>query len=142
MQTVTSGPLTKNMLTRIALAFEPSAKKITFLTSLVVTNAKGYVRIKTDNDHNYIVEIYLSGLAELTALQPPRQTYVVWMITDQDITKNIAQINSSTGFLSRQLTASFQTVSSFKPSKIFITAEDDVDILFPGSQVILSTDSF
>jgi hypothetical protein len=64
------------------------------------------------------------------------------MVTDRDITKNIGQIKSSTGILSRQLKASFESVSSFKPTKLFITAEDDPSTQSPGTQVVLSTDNF
>jgi hypothetical protein len=63
------------------------------------------------------------------------------METDQQPAKNIGQINSSSGMLSSRLKASFETVSSTKPSKIFITAEDDVSAQYPG-QVILTTDNF
>jgi hypothetical protein len=64
------------------------------------------------------------------------------MITDRDLTKNIGQLNSSKGFMSKQLKGSFKTVSSDKPVKIFITAEDDAAVQYPGTQVVLSTDKF
>lgn len=64
------------------------------------------------------------------------------MVTDLDLTKNIGQLNSSRGFLSKQLKGNFKTVSSDIPVKIFITAEDDPAVQFPGTQVVLSTDKF
>jgi hypothetical protein len=64
------------------------------------------------------------------------------METDNHETKNIGQIKSSSGLFSSKLKASFETVSSSKPSKIFITAEDDADRQYPGMQVVLSTDRF
>jgi hypothetical protein len=68
--------------------------------------------------------------------------YVVWMETADNVTKNIGQINSSTGFLSNKLKASFETVSSTKPTKIFLTAEDDAGIQYPGTQMVLTTNDF
>jgi hypothetical protein len=64
------------------------------------------------------------------------------MITDHEITENIGQITSSTTFLSTKLKASFQKVSSSKPIKIFITAEEDAITQTPNEQVVLSTDRF
>ncbi len=128
--------------TIIILALESCARKITFLTSTVVPAANGQVKVKKDKNNNYEIQIDIKNLAEPTKLQPSKRTYVVWMETDQRNTKNIGQINSSTGFLSSKLKASFQTVSSFKPSKIFITAEDDANIQYPNSQVVLSTNGF
>ncbi len=54
----------------------------------------------------------------------------------------MGQINSSTGFLSSKLKASFETVSSFKPTRVFITAEDDGNIQIPGMYVVLTTNNF
>ena len=126
----------------IAFSLSACTKKIAFLTSSVVPAARGYVYIKTDKNKNNVIDVHLTELAEVQRLQPARQTYVVWMLTDNDITKNIGQIKSSTGMMSKQLKASFETVSSFKPVKIFITAEDNADIQYPGSQIVLETDKF
>jgi hypothetical protein len=131
------------ILTTMAIfSFASCSRKISFLTSSIVPAARGYVKVKKDKNKNYHIKIDISELAEVNRVQPAKQTYVVWMITDQDIKKNVGQINSSTGLFSNRLKASFETVSSFKPIKIFITAEDDATIQFPNTQVVLSTDRF
>lgn len=134
----------KNVLLALMIAFSLAAcsKKISFLTSSVVPAARGYVSVTTDKNKNNVIEVHLSELAEVQRLQPARQTYVVWMLTSEDVTKNIGQIKSSSGMMSKQLKASFETVSSFKPVKIFITAEDDADTQYPGNQVVLETGKF
>ena len=118
------------------------ARKISFQSSSVVPAARGDVKVKKDDKNNYHIQVSLANLAEVERLQPPAKTYVVWMDTDQQANKNIGKINSSTGFLSKRLKASFETVSSVKPVKIFITAEQDAAIQYPGSQVVLTTGSF
>jgi len=55
--------------------------------------------------------------------------------------KNIGQINSKMN-MAKNLKASFQSVSSTKPNKIFITAEDDGSVSSPTGQTVLSTNSF
>ncbi|MEO6669899.1 MAG: hypothetical protein ABIN36_10510 [Ferruginibacter sp.] len=122
--------------------FSSCSRKTSFQTSSVVPAAKGSVKVKKDKNSNYQIKISISNLAEPKRLQPSKDTYVVWLQTENNVIKNIGQINSSTGFLSSKLKASFQTVSSFKPSKIFITAEDDAAIQFPGSMIVLSTNNF
>ena len=147
MKTTDFNKISKNIISGILAAmilFSVSAcsKSISFLTSSVVPAARGDVKIKVDNNKNYSIEITLSELAEVTRLNPPRLTYIVWMVTDQELTKNIGQLKSSIGFMSKRLKGSFSTVSSDKPVKIFITAEDDKTIQYPGNQVILTTDRF
>jgi hypothetical protein len=120
--------------------FISCTKKAIFLSSAVVPAAKGTLKVKTDKNNNYVINIQIMNLAEPDRLQPPRNAYVVWMVTTENYTKNIGQINSSTSFLSKQLKASFETISSFNPSKIFITAEDDANIQNPVGLTVLSTD--
>jgi len=126
----------------IIFLFNSCATTVSFLNSSVVPAARGSVKIKTDNNKNYVIQISLSDLAEPSRLQPSKLTYIVWMVTDRDLTKNIGQLNSSKGFMSKQLKGSFKTVSSDKPVKIFITAEDDAAVQYPGAQIVLSTDKF
>jgi hypothetical protein len=121
----------------ILFAFTECSRKITFLSSSVVPAATGYVKVKRDGNKNYVIQVSATNLAEVSMLTPPKQTYVVWMLTDREVTKNIGQIISSS-----KLNASFETVSSFKPIKIFITAENDPSSLYPGGPVILTTDNF
>jgi hypothetical protein len=126
----------------IVFSVNSCATSVSFLNSSVVPAAQGTVKIKTDKNKNYVIQISLSNLVESTRLQPSKLTYIVWMVTDRELTKNIGQLNSSKGFMSKALKGSFKTVSSDKPVKIFITAEDDAAVQYPGTQVVLSTDKF
>ena len=118
------------------------AKKFGFLSSSIVPAARGYVKVIRDNNENYLIQVKISNLAEVNRLQPSKQVYVVWMVTDHEITRRIGQIISSTTFLSTKLKASFKMISSSKPIKIFITAEEDAITQTPNEQIILSTDRF
>lgn len=130
------------LITVLALSVSACTRKTSFLTSSVVPAARGNVTVKTDNNKNYVIQVHLSGLAEVDRLEPPKKTYVVWMITDHEDTKNLGQINSSSAFLSSKLKAAFETVSPNKPIRIFITAENDPSTQYPSKQVVLSTDRF
>jgi hypothetical protein len=118
------------------------AKKVSFQQSTVTPAAEGKVKIKKDKNNNYAIKIDLKNLAGPSRLQQPRSTYVVWMETESNGTKNIGRINSSSGFLSSKLKASFNTVTAFKPVRIFITGEDDADVQYPGTPVVLTTNNF
>ena len=134
--------LTTTMAILMILVLASCARKMTFLTSSIVPAARGDVKVKKDNNSNYVIKIKLTNLAEVKRLEPSRHAYVVWMESDGSEIKNLGQINSSSSMLSKTLKASFETVSSSRPSKIFITAEDEASVLSPGSMVILSTSSF
>lgn len=118
------------------------AQKVTFLNSSVVPAAKGTVKVKQDKNENYLIKVEIEDLAEVERLQSSKQTYVVWMETDRGNTENLGQLISSKSFFSKQKTASLETVSSYKPIKIFITAEEGINVNYPGTQVILTTDNF
>lgn len=118
------------------------AKKITFLNSTVVPAAKGFVKVKKDNNKNHIIKVEVSDLAEVERVQSTETTYVVWMETDEGNVENLGQLKSSTSLLSKRHTASLETVSSYKPVKIFITTENGINAQYPGETVVLSTDTF
>lgn len=126
----------------ITLPFTSCSRKMTFLNSSVVPAAQGLVKVKTDKNKNYVIKVEVEGLADVSRLQPPKKTYVVWMETDQGKTENLGQLLSSAGFMSKHMKASLETVSSFNPARIYITAEDDAGIQYPGRQIVLSTSGF
>jgi hypothetical protein len=126
----------------ILLFFTSCSKNVDFLQSSVVPAAQGYINVTTDNNKNYVIKVHISDLADVGRLLPPKQSYVVWAETDEGNIENIGQLNSSTNFLSNQLKATLRTVSSFKPRKIFITAENVINVQKPGNVVVLSTEEF
>jgi hypothetical protein len=147
MKAITLTTLKKNIFSGIlgiliVFLSESCATNYKFLDSSVVPAAQGTVKIKRDHNNNYHIQLKLFNLAEVKRLQPAKQTYVVWMVTDREITKNIGQLNSSTKLFSKTLKGTFETVSPFNPTKIFITAENDSGAQYPDTQIILTTDIF
>ncbi len=122
----------------LVLSFSSCAKKITFLTSKVVPAARGDVMVKKDKNKNYDIKLELSYLAEPNRLLPPKNAYVVWLVSDEsDIPINLGQIVGTS-----KLNIKFETVSSSKPKRIFITAEEDPSIQYPGDMVVLESNNF
>lgn len=142
LRTSFSGTASLVLLLLAAVIFSSCAKKIRFLISSVVPAAQGKVQVKKDKNNNYAISVSISDLADVSRLTPARKTYIVWMQTSENLTRNIGQINSNTGHFSKRLKAAFETVSSFRPVQIFITAEDEADIRFPGAQMVLTTGRF
>ena len=137
LNTLTKTFLTGILATAMIFAFSSCAKKITFLTSSVVPAAEGQISVKNDKNNNYNIQMQITNLADIARLQPAKKSYVVWMETADNLPKNIGRISSS-----NKLKVSFETVSSMRPTKIFITAEDDEASQYPGSMVVLTTDRF
>lgn len=118
------------------------SKKIQFQNSSIVPAARGSVTVKIDNNKNYIIKIFIRNLAEVNRLSPPKKAYIVWMETDNQIPKNIGKIDSDNKMFSNKLKASFESVSPTKPTKVFITAEDDISTQYPNYTIILTTNNF
>jgi hypothetical protein len=126
----------------LILLFVSCARKINFATSQIVPAARGFVKIKKDNNENYLIKMEVSNLAEIERLIPANQTYVVWMVSDDMQPKNIGRLSSSSSLMSSKLKASLKTTSTLKPHKIFITTEEIASTQYPGNRIILTTDLF
>ncbi len=137
------GAVSIGALAAIALfSFSSFARRIRFQTSAIVPAARGYAKVNLDRNNNYNVYITLKDLAEPERLTPAKHSYIVWLVAEDDSTRNIGQIKTSAALLSGALKASFETVSITKPVKLFITAEDDARTQFPGSVMVLTTNEF
>jgi hypothetical protein len=124
------------------VSFSGCAVKAPFLNSTIVPAAEGRVKMKTDKNKNYVVQIEIFNLALPERLDPPKKAYIVWMDDGNNNIKNMGQIKSSTPFMSKSLKASFKNISSFRPIKIFITSEYEANVENPSSDTILTTNNF
>jgi hypothetical protein len=124
------------------ISFSGCALKAPFLNSTIVPAAEGHVKMKTDRNKNYVIEIEIFNLALPERLDPPKKAYLVWMDDGNNNIKNMGQIKSSSPFMSKSLKASFKTISSFRPIKIFITSEYESNVQAPSSETILTTNNF
>ena len=104
---------------------------------------KGQVQIKRDANSNYVVQINLRELEAVKGIEATsKKAYIVWMNADGQATKSLGQINSNTGWLSDKSKASFEATSVFKPTKVFITEEDNGMVTKPGAMVVWTTGKF
>ncbi len=124
-----------------ALLFASCSHKRAFEKSVVVPSANGRVKVKKDQNNNYSINVYIRDLTPPDNLIPAKKAYVVWNEAGNGVF-NIGQLATSRSFLKRGYTASLNATSSRKPKRIFITAEDDVNILAPGPQVVVTTSNF
>jgi hypothetical protein len=120
------------------ITFSSCSKKMSFSNSSVVPAAVGNINLKSDKNNNHTINISVNNLAPASQLTPAYKTYVVWMVTENNETKNIGQLKSKTSFLSKSLKSHLSAVSSFKPESFFITAENEGNVEYPGL-IVLST---
>ena len=134
--------------TIMLLGFNSCAKKTSSATvatetaTPMIAEEKGEMLVKRDASSNYVIQINIADLEPVKKLQPAKEAYVVWMVTDMKTTKNLGQIEGANTWLSKKDKASFEAVTPSKPTKIFITAENDAAAQKPGTQIVWSTKTF
>jgi len=147
--------ITGMMAIMMVFLFNACAKKSTAVTkteTTTVTEAPittaatenvGQVQIKRDLNSNYVIQINVQDLKEISSLDPnSKNAYIVWMDADNQAVKSLGQINSNTGWLSDKSKATFEAVSVTKPTRIMITSEDNAGVKMPGKMVIWTTSRF
>ncbi|MDB4293363.1 hypothetical protein N9954_08145 [Maribacter sp.] len=89
------------------------------------------VKQKQDGNNNFTIKLTAENLASADRLSPSRATYVVWIETDENGIKNVGQLNPENGEK-----VDLETVSSFEPKAIFVTAEDEGNVSLPtGTEI-------
>lgn len=102
------------------------ATTVKFPVSSVTPAAEITAKIKKDKNKNFVILITTNYLASIERLSPPKHTYVVWMVTNDNVIKNIGQLKTKNA-----KEGSLNAVSSFEPAEIFLTAEDEGDVSNP-----------
>jgi len=135
----TAGFFSVGILLLISFMLPSCARKMSFQTSNVVPAAEGSVKVKKNKNKNYDINLSVIRLADPSRLNPPKKVYIVWMDTEQNGTKEVGQLNTSSSLLSKTMKSSLKTSVPFQPTDFFITAEDDADMHSPSGQVVLRT---
>ena len=104
-------------LTTLLAGCATSAK---FPISTVAPAAVITAKKTVDKNKNYVIELLALHLSSADRLNPPKNHYSVWIVTEQNEYKNLGQImnvNAKRGY--------FKTLSPFNPQVIILTAEDE-----------------
>jgi hypothetical protein len=107
---------------------------IDFPSSSALPAAEVKAKVKQDKNHNYKIKLEAEHLAEPTRLQPSKDVYVVWIETENNNSQNIGQLTTK-----GSKDASLETVTSYKPVRIFITAEDRANLEYPRGEVVFES---
>jgi hypothetical protein len=120
------------MATIILLSSCASTAK--FPVSSVTPAAEIVAKMKEDKNNNSVVEVTAKNLASAERLNPPKNNYVVWIVTEDNGIKNIGQLMNKNGNKSV-----LETTTPFKVKEIFITAEEQGNISLPRGVEISRT---
>ena len=124
------------------LALGSCSTKISFPVSNVVPAAEPDASVKKSKEGDYVVKLDVNNLALPERLSPPKKHYIVWIDTESQGIKKLGEISNNTGIFRNRGRASFETSTLFKPSMIMVTAENNLEIDYPGDQVVLKSRPF
>ena len=105
-----------------------------FPVSAVTPAAQITAEMKQDKNNNNLIEVTANNLAEASRLDPPRNNYSVWIVTDNGMVKNVGQLTNRNA-----KKASISITTPFNVREIFITAEDQGDLSYPAGVEISRT---
>jgi hypothetical protein len=107
---------------------------VDFPSSSALPAAEVKAKVKQDKNQNYKIKLEADHLADPSRLQPSKDVYVVWIETESSDSQNIGQL-TTTGSKDAKL----ETVTSYKPIRIFITAEDRANLQYPRGEVVFES---
>ena len=113
------------------------SKKVAFERSDIVPAAEADIKVKTDKNGNYEMEISVENLAHPQNLNPAKKTYVVWMESKDYRVYNLGELK-----VSDNLKGSLTAVTPHEPDKVFITAEDNSSENRPSNHIVLTSSRF
>jgi hypothetical protein len=122
------------MLIALAVVFASCGATAKFPVSSIAPAADITARKKTDNHNNITLQITAKSLASPDRLNPAGSNYSVWVITNDHGVKNVGQLN-----IKNAKKSTFKTVTPFDFSEVFITVEEQGNLLTPSGVEISRT---
>ncbi len=105
-----------------------------FPLSPLVPAADITAKIKKQGKLNYLVTITANNLAASERLNPPKEIYIIWAVSEAGVTRNVGY------FIQQNAIKSIYRASfPYKPIEVFITAEDEEDLCKPSDIEISRT---
>jgi hypothetical protein len=123
------------------LILSSCSKKVTFLPSTIVPAASGTVKVREDQNDNFAIRLNVTNLAAPGRLTPAKDSYVVWVETEENRAQNMGRLRSKKGLFSKAWKGELETISTAKPVRVFITAEENANPQYPG-EIVLNTRLF
>ena len=105
-----------------------------FPLSSTVPAAEITAKVNQDKNKNYVIQVVAKNLASADRLNPPKNNYSVWIVTENGTIKNIGQLTNLNA-----KTATLKTLTPFNVKEIFITAEDQGNLTYPNGVEISRT---
>lgn len=118
------------------------SNKITFPVSSVIPTAEPNARVNKTSEGEYRIRLDVSGLALPDRLTPSKKHYVVWIESEGQGTRNLGELRNNRGMMANRSKASFEATTRFKPTQIFVTAENSTSLQWPGDHEILRSNVF
>lgn len=105
-----------------------------FPVSDLVPAADITAKIKKQGKLNYLIIITANNLAASNRLNPPKEIYIIWAVSESRVTRNV-------GYFIQQNAekAIYQASFPYRPIEVFITAEDEEDLCKPSGVEISRT---
>jgi hypothetical protein len=117
----------------LLIAATAEAKEFKLLNDSSVPAATGKVGVGKDRNGNYRVRVEVRHLAKPSALNPPKQAYVVWVQSRRDpqaVPLGELRVNDD-------LQGSLEATTPYEEFELFITAEDNPNTRFPSEPHLL-----
>jgi hypothetical protein len=124
----------KNLLVGFGLLLAACATTTKFPISTVAPAAVITSKKTVDKDKNYVIELIALNLTSTDRLNPPKNHYNVWIVTEQNDYKNLGQVMNANA-----KKVVFKTLTPFNPKEIILTAEDEGNRLMPAGIEIART---
>lgn len=109
------------------LLLNSCSSTLKFPISSVTPAAEIKVNIKKDKHNNHVIKVTAVDLAGADRLIPPKNNYIIWIVTERNGIKNVGQLTSKNEKKSYLITN-----TPFNIKEVFITAEEQGNISYPS----------